>query len=177
MYLALGMGAALALSVGVNVWQQGRIDNLNQAIGGYVVNEQTLEGEIDGLNNEIKGYVTKVAEQSVQLSYEQDRANKATQSRDEEVARLNSWRQTLANEIGDRPKVVARAAGLAFRGVLRDIARQVVNIVTAEPSGCVTTRCGCNLIEVANVGWALAQGHYGHSREELRKLWSKSPEH
>lgn len=66
---------------------------------------------------------------------------------------------------------------LRARGILRDIARQVVNIVTAEPSGCVTTRCGCNLIKVANVDWALAQGHYGHSREELRKLWSKFPEH
>ena len=81
----------------------------------------TLERAVSDQNNRLETYVAQVAAQQTEIRFAQDRANKAELSRDKEIASLNEWRNKLASEIGNRPKVVSRAAGLAFRRGVRSI--------------------------------------------------------
>ena len=65
---------------------------------------------------------------------------------------------------------------LRNRGVLRNAARDAVKVATASTSGYATVRCGYEVIEVTNEEWAISQGHFGQSREELRRHWRRYPE-
>jgi|TARA_R110001583_G_scaffold134533_2_gene286263 hypothetical protein len=119
--LKLGPYVALALLGAYTMLLRANIEVLETREAIHIGNTQRLESAIQTQNKRIEGYVAEVAANQIAIRYEADRANKANADRDREVSRLNSWRETLKNEIQDRPKVVARAAGLGTRRMLAAI--------------------------------------------------------
>ena len=116
-----GPYVALALMAAYIAVLRSNVETLETREAIHIGNTQRLESAIQTQNQRIEGYVAEVAANQIAIRYEADRADKANAEREQELVRLNEWRNTLKNEIQDRPKVVARAAGLAFRRVLRDI--------------------------------------------------------
>lgn len=115
------MGAGIAIAIAFGGYQYQRAERYEVERDVAVANTQVLTGEISAQNKRIENYVAQVATNLVQIGYHEDRANKAEAERDRELADINAWRTKLNAEIENRPKVVARTAGLATRRVLLSI--------------------------------------------------------
>lgn len=115
------MGAGLAIAIAFGGYQYQRAERYEVERDVAIANTQVLKGEIAAQNQRIESYVAEVATNLVQISYHEDRANKAEAERDRELADINAWRTKLNAEIKNRPKVVSRAAGLATRRVFLSI--------------------------------------------------------
>jgi len=111
----------LALASGYIAILRANIEASEAREAIHIANTQRLETAVSEQNQRIESYVVKTAQDQIKIRFEHDRANKAERQRDEEIAAINSWRDSLSKEIGERPKVVARAAGLGSRRMFRAI--------------------------------------------------------
>lgn len=119
--LRLAPFAVIALMAGYIQILRAQAETLEANLVVERGNVAALETAVADQAGRIEQLVVDQAAAQTSIRFLSDEKRKAEEARDREVAALNQWRNKLASEIQNRPKVVARAAGLAFRRVLLDI--------------------------------------------------------
>lgn len=120
-YIIGGLGLLLAVSCGGNYLLFKSNQGLVADVATERANVQTAKDEALSLSKDVQRLTDLRAADQRNMDLLTDKAKAAQRAADAAVAELNKWRASLEGEMFKNPEAVARAAGLAFRRVLRDI--------------------------------------------------------